>query len=427
MLEIGVSNINITPEIGLAMAGFAGRAGYSIGCHDPLTVRALVVGETALVTADVIGIDAALSERVRNRSSLPDNAITITATHTHSGPLSMPGRLSGDCDPNFMESLETALISAIETAFKSRKPAQLFGGVGKATDFAKNRRHSNKIVNKDIPILRFDNAKGEPIAILVSYACHPVVLGADNLLWTADYIHFFRKELESAYPTAVVVFATGGAADVNTGHSATSSLSNKPNPNRSFPTAERIGKSLSQAVCRAKMQVLGHYCGAAETFTKLNFRSTEMESKEELVQKWNMEAGRGKSKKAIFEVWIEWAQNFMDKNLDPMPVRCTALNWGGASLVALPGEIFSETALRITQSISSGYPVFLLSYADDNPGYIPPNSEYEYGGYEINEAHRFYGLGAAFAPGSAERLEIAGRLSAKNAACAANPILGELN
>ena len=38
------------------------------------------------------------------------------------------------------------------------------------------------------------------------------------------------------------------------------------------------------------------------------------------------------------------------------------------------------------------------------PGYIPPRDAYPAGGYEVAEAHRYYGLPAAFAPGSAETL-----------------------
>ena len=52
-------------------------------------------------------------------------------------------------------------------------------------------------------------------------------------------------------------------------------------------------------------------------------------------------------------------------------------------------------------------PHFVASFADGVPGYIPPSSEYPLGGYEVLEAHRYYGLPAAFAPGSAERLEAA--------------------
>ena len=36
--------------------------------------------------------------------------------------------------------------------------------------------------------------------------------------------------------------------------------------------------------------------------------------------------------------------------------------------------------------------------------YIPPASEFRFGGYEVDEAHRYYGLPMSFAPGSAEAL-----------------------
>lgn len=38
------------------------------------------------------------------------------------------------------------------------------------------------------------------IAVVTAYACHPVVLAADNRLWTADYPCYLRKALEAAYP-----------------------------------------------------------------------------------------------------------------------------------------------------------------------------------------------------------------------------------
>ena len=38
------------------------------------------------------------------------------------------------------------------------------------------------------------------------------------------------------------------------------------------------------------------------------------------------------------------------------------------------------------------------------PGYIPPIGAYSAGGYEVEEAHRYYGLPAAFAQGAAEAL-----------------------
>jgi hypothetical protein len=82
--------------------------------------------------------------------------------------------------------------------------------------------------------------------------------------------------------------------------------------------------------------------------------------------------------------------------------RVTVLHWCGVRIVALPGEIFAATALSIRDAIRG--PAMTIAYADGVPGYIPPIEEYPYGGYEIDEAHRYYGMPATFAPGCAERL-----------------------
>ena len=81
MIQVGVSIIDITPPNGMAMAGFAARTGVATGEHDALTVRALVVDKTAVVTVDVIGIDANLSARARARAD-KFASIPITSTVT---------------------------------------------------------------------------------------------------------------------------------------------------------------------------------------------------------------------------------------------------------------------------------------------------------------------------------------------------------
>ena len=124
----------------------------------------------------------------------------------------------------------------------------------------------------------------------------------------------------------------------------------------------------------------------------------------------------------IEAIWANWAENLMGRDLSERSARVTALRWGSAGIIGLPGEIFAETALQMRQRLTTVGPLFLLSYADDNPGYIPPCGEYAKGGYEIDEAHRFYGMGATIAPGVAEHLaetgckaaEMAGILAANN-------------
>jgi hypothetical protein len=405
MIQVGASIIDITPPNGIAMAGFAARTEVAKGDHDALTVRALVVDDTAIVTVDVIGIDANLSARARARASLPDQAITITATHTHGGPVSMPGRLSAKADHAFILCLEDAVVKAVDLAIVNQKPARLLGGIGVEPGFASNRRRLDGPVDTGIPVLRFESVEGSTIAILVSYACHPVVLGADNLSWTGDYPHFVRKKLETTFPGAIAIFATGCAGDVNTGHSAAASLSLLATPERSFAKAKEIGFGIANSVIDARLTDVSGNVGHSEVFADICFEQREQEAPDILAKSWRLAA---KDTSSLEVIWANWAEKHMGRDLSPLKARITALKWGSVGIIALPGEIFAETALEIREKLAQKDPLFILAYADDNPGYIPPESDYLRGGYEIDEAHRFYGLGATIAPKTAEHLAEAG-------------------
>ena len=405
MIQVGASIIDITPPNGIAMAGFAARTEVAKGDHDALTVRALVVDDTAIVTVDVIGIDANLSARARARASLPDQAITITATHTHGGPVSMPGRLSAKADHAFILCLEDAVVKAVDLAIVNQKPARLLGGIGVEPGFATNRRRLDGPVDTGIPVLRFESVEGSTIAILVSYACHPVVLGADNLSWTGDYPHFVRKKLETTFPGAIAIFATGCAGDVNTGHSAAASLSLLATPERSFAKAKEIGFGIANSVIDARLTDVSGNVGHSEVFADICFEQREQEAPDILAKSWRLAA---KDTSSLEVIWANWAEKHMGRDLSPLKARITALKWGSVGIIALPGEIFAETALEIREKLAQKDPLFILAYADDNPGYIPPESDYLRGGYEIDEAHRFYGLGATIAPKTAEHLAEAG-------------------
>ncbi len=405
MIRAGVSVVDITPPAGLEMCGFAARIPPATGAHDPLTVRALVIGDTAIAVADVIGIDAALSYRVRQACGLPPERVTLAATHTHGGPLSMPGRLSGETDPSFLAGLEKAFVTALRSAASTAEPVTLQGGVGPEPGIARNRRHPNGPVDTGVPVLRLNRIDGSAMAVLISYACHPVVLSSDNLLWTADYPHYVRTRIEAALPGAVALFATGCAGDVNTGHSAAASLDPVSNPARSFAEAERIGQAIADAALAAPLRSLGETIQAAQSDVLLEFADDE--DVPALLAAWKTERqGAPPNQARLLDIWSDWADRRAQQAPAPIAERVTTASWGGARVLAMPGEIFADTALSLRQAMAADGPgpLFILGYADDNPGYIPPEGEFAFGGYEVTEAHRFYGLPAGLAPRSAERL-----------------------
>ena len=407
----GVATVDITPDrptrvSGLRLAGFAAREDPATGVHDRLTARAVAVEDTAIVVADVIAFHEDSSARIRARCALPDERVIVAATHTHGAPFSVPGRLGGEPDPAFLQTLEDGCVAAIDAALANRRPATITAGTGADPDVARNRRHADGPLDRSLPVLRFRDAEGGLMAVLAAYACHPVVLGPDNRKITADYPHFVRRHLEHACPGAVALFLTGCCGDANTGHTAGASMSLAPDAARSFATAERLGDRIGRAALTAGETPVAGPVTAREVRVTLDLARRERDLAS-LAAGWEREAaGASPARAAILGHWLRWAGRVAGAEPGRWTGRVCVLRWGDVPVVALPGEIFARTGLDMRAACGDG-PALVLAYADAVPGYIPPAEEYPHGGYEVDEAHRFFGMPGAFAPGSAERLAAA--------------------
>lgn len=407
-LMVGAAKRDITPPAGLAMAGFAARSEPALGAHDALTVRALVVEDTALVVVDVLGLDRVTTEAIKARAGLPADNIVIAALHNHGGPQTMVGRFIPGLDPDYLSHLEDETVAAIAQAVAARRPATMRFGEGADPGIAKNRRHANGPTDPHLPVVDFMDMHGIPIATLIAHACHPVVLGADNRQWTADYPHFVRAHYEAARPGSLAIFATGCTGDANTGHSAYASWTLAASNTRTFETADRIGTAVADAALLAPLAERDTADGAAmaRRSVGLGYERRETESMAALAARWRAESDAGDAaRKALLSGWILWAERGLPDDLATrrLDVPVSALRWGDVEIACLPGEIFAETAHTVRQ-LAGNPSAIVLGFADDNPGYIPPASEIPFGGYEVDDAHRYYGQPATFAPGSAEAL-----------------------
>lgn len=404
MIRAGAASVDITPAAGLHLAGFAARTMPATGAHDQLAARAIVVEDTAVVVLDVIGLHEDMAVRIRQRGPLPENNVIVAATHTHGAPISMKGRLGHAADPAFLQQIEDGAIAALRLACENRRPATITAGIGGDPGVAWNRRHADGPLDRSVPMIRIRDSDGQFIAVMASYACHPVVLAADNLLMTADYPFYVRQALEAAHRGAVALFLTGCAGDVNTGHTAQASWTLAANSARTFATAERLGGRIAAAALEAGEQRATDAVAAAHREIDLAFARLEDAPLPDLAARWRSERETAEPVRALLlGHWIEWAERHQNVEPGTWRARVSLLDWGGIPIVAMPGEIFSETGLAVRHACA-GTPAFVLGYAEGTPGYIPPRSEFAFGGYEVEEAHRFIGMPATFAPGSAETL-----------------------
>jgi hypothetical protein len=198
---------------------------------------------------------------------------------------------------------------------------------------------------------------------------------------------------------------TGGTREFITGQSAEATNITEPPPDRTFAEAERLGQALAQSVCAAPMTPLEGPVAARSAPVTLPLARTETGDLDALAREWSALAETAAPAwAALYRHWANWARTAARAPLRPWQGRVTVFDWSGLPLIFLPGEIFAGTALTIRAALPASPVPVVVSLADGVPGYIPPREAYPVGGYEVAEAHRYYGLPAAFAPGAAEAL-----------------------
>ncbi len=404
--SVGVAVVDATPGWPATMSGFAARKGRSLGVHDPITARALAVDDSCVVCIDVVGLDDAACSSIRDGAPFPSERVIVTATHTHGGPAVMRGGL-GEASDAARDLVIASGVRAAALAAGRRQPAVLeysdIGPVPVATD----RRRGGRPDAARLQALRWISPNGEIIGWLVSYPCHPVVLGPGNRDLTADYPASVRDRLEAVAPGSVALFATGCAGDINVGHAAAASYSSTPDPLRSFEEAARIGSLLADAVVSAGWTAASttkglSFVAAARDSVTLTIEPLDALSPAELVRGWQERARVAPADEAaVLDEWISWGEGPLAGTCGEWHGSVSALRWSDVVLVFLPGEPFLETGTRIAARSDSPL-CLVLGYSNGCPGYLPTSSAYDEGGYEVSDAHRYYGMPAPFARGSAE-------------------------
>ena len=233
-LLAGVATVDITPPAGQQMWGYSNRLQPATGKLDPLMGRVVVLAcgptRVALVTLDLGRTPedvllAELRERTLSKHRIGD--LFVTASHTHAAP----SLESLDGKPNqYGPTVIDALDREIDQAADHLVPVKV--GVGRGTvDLAHNRRHflpdgrvamqwrnaerePTSPVDKEYVVVRLDSADGKPLAVLLHYACHPVVLGPDNLEYSADFVGEACRQVE-AQVGAPCLYLQGGCGNIN--------------------------------------------------------------------------------------------------------------------------------------------------------------------------------------------------------------------
>ncbi|HEX4214796.1 MAG TPA: hypothetical protein VIA06_15870 [Candidatus Dormibacteraeota bacterium] len=410
----GVARVTITPPVGIAMIGFAGRAS-SNDVQDDLTATALVVegpgsggapGRAAIIACDLLWLEEPAVARVRAAvAALTDVAgdhVLIACSHTHYGPMVDAGsELAGPQVGPYVDNLVHLLAGAVAMAESRLTPCRFGFGEGEAR-IGINRRErlaDGRMIlgqNPDGPydprvaLLRIDDAEGRPLALLLNHACHPVSLGGTCTHISADFPGHARRLIEAETGTTIL-FLQGSTADVN--------------PllmgwDWSHPT--RLGTTLGEEAIRIYKGITpapaSGFVGMARAEVDLPpLLPPSVEEGEALVASLTAELERVREAGAPGPIW--WAGGRLDRarhglealrggpGVEPVPASLAALRIGQIALATSPGEIFTRLGGAVVDGSPFAHTMF-AGYTDGSIGYVPTRDAYPEGGYEVTHACR---------------------------------------
>lgn len=387
----------------LAMSGLAARTARSTGEGDPPPRASAVAFENiVLVFLDVVAVDQPLADAIRRDARIQDHQVRVLATHTHAGPCVMQRGL-GKLDPAARDLVAAAGAKAARRAVRDRMPCHLDWAKPSVPGLAHDRRRGVISEDASLKAVRWRDPDGEVRGMLVTYPCHPTSAGPQNLLTSGDYPAYIRQALETS--DALCHFATGCAGDINTGHSAHSAFRlESPDSERSLATSSSIGVALADAVRTARWHQVDLTDGVRLRTAPLRLRLTPRgPSRHQLRERWETELQTADPGLAeVLRCWIDWSTSEIADQPGEWMGEVSWLGIGELGVFLLPGEPFLVAEHQL-QQFTAG-PTMVFAYAEDCPGYFPSLDQYELGGYEVDEAHRYYGMPAPFAPGSLEQI-----------------------
>lgn len=282
-VRVGLSSVDITPPIGGLTQGYS-SAKPTEAVHDPVSARVMVLQSdqecVALVVCDLCVYNSSwLHEQM---AAIGVDRLLLMNTHTHAGP-----KLSQEdfptADEPWRKTVDQRLLAAIKEAQEN-----LFRGYFMASQSQIQLGYNRLVQRGDYAVTHFENPKRIPYgsvdpqvgvirvtdenqrirAVLVTYACHPVVLGPRNRQISADYPGVMREIVEqSCGDDCLCIFIQGAGGDINP-----LMMARGDDREKDFEVVTVLGETLAAEVQRA-LAFIKDQPGRSESFSSATFQT----------------------------------------------------------------------------------------------------------------------------------------------------------
>lgn len=423
-LRAGAARVDITPAMGIQLAGDIGRLRPVEEIRERLYASALAVecgGERLCVlSADLLAMSGAWSDRIRvgaaERYGLRPEAIMVHVLQNHASPSlghlfladerktrfppEYPWLMGGD--DRYNEPTVAACIEAIGQALANLEPATLAAGHGVDGRVAFNRRfvmrdgttkchpnwcdpdilHVEGPTDPEVAVATFTNAGGQVIAALLHHTCHPChgyphryVIGD----WPGAWVERMRGHWGESCVPLVVNGCCGNIHHVD--HT-------NPHP---LHDHRRMAELLTETTVQALgclQPVAVERIGARQSVLRLPLRELapdQIAEAKALLAKHPEPMWNDASRTSVAWDWV-YAVSILDladarRDNPVFPYEIQVFRIGALSLVALMGEPFVEGQLEIKAAAPTRH-TLVAHFCNGYAGYVPTRRAFAGGGYE---------------------------------------------
>ncbi len=432
ILHAGAAVREISPEKPMVLCGYPHVERISEGKHDPLLASVLFLNQgnrgLLLAALDLLFIDPPTARQWRRclaeEMGMRESDIFISCTHTHSGPVTVDRHLAWKDDPaaapvdtDFLVMVESRLQAAARAAKAAAEPARLAWTSARITGVGTNRHDPTGTTDPECGILSVRRrSTGEMLSMSLIYGMHPTVLHEDSKLISSDFPHYVRQYLREQYGEQLTVcYHNAPCGNQSPRHVV---------EGQTFAEAERLGRLLGEQVQTAVQALTeaDYQDGEEDEKQFLNSALEKVElprralpdlpearaAMDEYRRKYQALIEQGASRAdvrtaecAVFgaEKMVGLARAWDSGELDRLmreypPFEAQVVRIGDHCMAGVPGELFTEYALRIKQNSPATYPVAFVN--GELQGYIVTPEAAAAGGYEA--------AGSIFAPEAGDRL-----------------------
>ncbi len=367
-LYAGTAKVKITPEKPIPMSGYGSRKEPFRGVHDDLYARVIALSDgenkAVVITADVIGFSHTfwkeVTDRITKQTGIRKEFIFLAAVHNHSGPVTKVYNEDSSALVNaYVDELRDKIVSATNSALKNMVPVSIGAGKGECLMNINRRapdgnggialgRNPYAPCDHEAGVISITDRTGNPLAIIMNWPCHGVVLGPQNYLITGDWPGAASRYVEEKMGRDLVASVTIGASgDINPIYGPHIDFEN--NSSYSYGK-DAIGEDLGSESINVASQIHPFSTGRITAVQRLIYLPGKEKEEGKFLQPGGV-------------------------NSDSVLVRLSAMKIGNIVLTGVSGEVFNQISVKMRKQSPYAF-TFMITHCNGSSGYFVTEDAY---------------------------------------------------